>query len=254
MCAAPFYPIDFIGRRYGIIIPKRFGQAIPMKFKDVAYGAFIFAIKTEKSPAYQRMVRDQSLLTRLQTAPSYDDFEKLRKFLIDYGVPWAPKDLATRYTGMWPKIQPYVKQLATENLETCNLNNTAICDAIESAYNCLQNVWGDDAVAGKALHFFNVSLFVMWDTDISNRYCTRYKSYGGAGYRKFLTMMQENAIEITNDFHDLGLTGSPAEYLSSKIGYTTIRPLTKFMDDYNWMTITKSTPATLPDWLLPLFK
>jgi len=221
-----------------------------MRFKDLAWGAFGFAAMTRSDYVgpYQQLVTDPDFLKKLRADPSLNDFQRLRDFLTHYGVPWAPTDLANQYMTIWPHLKPSVQRLAHENLETCDLNNDEIGAAIEDAYGYLQwpHCWGGDTVASKSLHFFNVCLFVMWDSNIQAAYG---KSFGPRGYLEFLQEMQKQAKEIIADFQRLSLARGPAEYLSAQLGYKGVRPLTKLLDDYNWVTITKGWPSIAPDWL-----
>lgn len=222
-----------------------------MTFKDLAWGSFIFANLTRGDSTYQNLVSDWELLARLQKEPSTGDFQRLRQFLVDYGVHYAPTNLAQQYASIWPQLKPHIERLRRETLERSDLNSAEIQREIEAAYSCLQwpHVWGGDTVASKVLHFFNVSLFVMWDTGIQ----VSHQKFGAQGYVKFLQIMQDHAQEATSDFEELALAGSIAEYLSQSLGYHNVRPLTKFLDDYNWVTITKAWSPTIPDWLLKLF-
>jgi len=224
-----------------------------MKFKDLAWGAFGFAAMTRSDylAPYQQLSTNSGFLGKLQTAPSLADFQRLRDFLTHYGVPWAPTNLANQYMTIWPRLKLCVQQLAHESLEACDLNNKKIAAAIEGAYGYLQwpHCWGGDTVASKSLHFFNVRLFVMWDSDIQTAYG---KSFGTRGYLEFLQEMQKQTKEIIADFQRLSLAGGPAEFLSTQLGYAGVRPLTKLLDDYNWAIITKGWPHVAPDWLSKL--
>lgn len=186
---------------------------------------------------------------RLQTNPTLEDFEKLRDFLVHYGVPWAPKDLAHKHLSVWPSLRPHIQQLSTERLETCDFNNRQIRDEILAAFNCLLfGAWGAETVVSKVLHFFNVSLFVMIDSPLM----MHFGKYGSRGYLEFLQNMQIKAAKILIDFQQLGFSGRPEEFLSRVLNYRSIRPLTKLIDDYNWVTISQGWPKTPPDWLLDL--
>lgn len=221
-----------------------------MKFKDLAWGSFVFANLTRGDPTYQNLVSDQEFLARLQKEPSLGDFQRLRQFLVDYGVHYAPKTLAQEYASIWSRLKPHIQRLRGEVLGRCDLNSTEIQHEIAAAYGCLQwpHVWGGDTVASKVLHFFNVSLFVMWDTDIQ----VSHQKFGAQGYVEFLQIMQDHAREVISDFEQFSLPGSIAQFLSQSLGYPNVRPLTKFLDDYNWVTITKDWSPTIPDWLLGL--
>jgi hypothetical protein len=222
-----------------------------MRFRELAWGAFGFATMTQSDylAPYQSLVTDAHFLRRLETDPSLDDFQRLRDFLTHYGVPWAPIDLANQYLTVWPRLKPYIQKLASKSLEVCDLNSEG--PAIKEAYAYLQwpYCWGGDTVASKSLHFFNVDLFVMWDSNIQASYG---KSFGPAGYLEFLQEMQNHMKESIADFKRLSLPGTPAEFLSAKLGYKGVRPLTKLIDDHNWVTITKGWPSTPPDWLSKL--
>lgn len=221
-----------------------------MRFRDLTWGALGFAAMTRSDylAPYQELATDVEFRKRLQGSPSVDDFQRLRDFLTHYGVPWAPTDLANQYMNIWPRLKPWVQQLANKSLAACDLSSKETAAAIKEAYAYLQwpHCWGGDTVASKSLHFFNIDLFVMWDSNIQTAYG---KSFGPQGYVEFLQEMQDHAKKIIADFERLSLPGTPAEFLSRKLGYEGVRPLTKLIDDYNWVTITKGWPSALPDWL-----
>ncbi len=226
-----------------------------MRFKNLAWGAFTFAgmTRNDHMSPYQDLTNDVTFLRTLQTKPSLDDFQILRDFLTHYGVPWAPTNLASQYMSVWPSLKPHISRLANETLEGSDLGREDIADAIKAAYSYLQwpNVWGGDTVASKVLHFFNTQLFVMWDNDIQIAYG---KPYGASGYLEFLKEMQNHAKETIIEFKQLRLPGNPSKFLSQQLGYKGVRPLTKLLDDYNWVTITKGWSLALPDWLSSLYK
>lgn len=223
-----------------------------MNFKELAWGAFLFKYKAgpDDFSYYQPLASDKDFLRRLQLDPSLEDFEKIRYFLAHYGVHFVPKDLAHQYVSVWPRLRPYIQRLSDENLETCDFNNREIQDHILGIFRRMDNrTWGGDTVISKVLHFFNINLFVMIDSDISGH----FSKYGPQGYFEFLQEMQRQALEVLNDFCGLGTTGRPEEFISHRLNYQSIRSLTKLIDDYNWMVITKRWPKIPPDWLLDLF-
>ncbi len=221
-----------------------------MKFKELAWGAFIFKAGYRDYAIYQPLASDKDYLLRLQTNPSLEDFKKLREFLVHYGVPWTPKDLPQKHLSIWPRLQPHIQQLSSERLETCDFNNQQIRDEILAAFNCLLfGTWGAETVVSKVLHFLNLHLFVMIDAPIM----MHFGRYGSQGYLEFLYDMQREAVEVLNDYQKLGLSGRPEEFLSQMLNYSGVRPLTKLIDDYNWVTITRAWPKTPPNWLFDLF-
>lgn len=194
-----------------------------MRFKNLAWGAFVFARMTRNdyTSPYQELATDAEFLNRLKTNPSLDDFQGLRNFLTHYGVPWAPTNLAEQYMSVWPKLEPHISKLPDAAIDLCDLGR--VRDAITEAFALLQwpTAWGGDTVASKVLHFFNVSLFVMWDADIRSA----YRKAGPQGYFEFLCEMQSHSKEIISDFRRLSLGASPNEFLSQQLGYNGVRPL-----------------------------
>lgn len=221
-----------------------------MRFDELGWTAFVYARLNGINTVYEAMVRDKGLLTRLQDRPSINDFQRIRDFLVHFGVHVTPINYAEQLLPLWPRLEPNVKALAGEKLETCDLNSHLKCTRISDIYDCLYfDAWGGDTVVSKVLHFFNVSLFPMWDTDISIEYTTKA---GSSGYLEFLKAMKQHAIEAIEDFKQRNLRGQPSEFLSRELEHTFNRPLTKFLDDYNWVTITRGWPQNIPDWLLDL--
>ena len=76
----------------------------------------------------------------------------------------------------------------------------------------------------------------MWDSDIQSAYT---ELVGAEGYLEFLREMQTQAKEVIREFKELSLPGSPESFLSQRLGCPITRPLTKLLDMYNWMVITK---------------
>jgi hypothetical protein len=221
-----------------------------MKFKELAWGAFVFKNGYGDIYDYQKIALDGAFLGRLRSEPSIDEFQRLRDFLVHYGVPWAPKSLAQQYQSVWPSLRPFLHELSTERLETCIFEETRIQEEIVAVFDALlHKTWGSYTVVSKVLHLFNTDLFVMVDGPIM----TEYKKTGSRGYVEFLQEMQREVCELLQDFKQLGLPGTPHEHLSRMLDYQSVRPLTKLIDDYNWVTITKGWPNTPPDWLVGLF-
>lgn len=226
-----------------------------IKFRELAWGALVYANSykgKQGTRIYDSLVGDGAFLKRLQKKPSLDDFEKLRNFLVHFGVPQAPKTLPQQQLHAWPLLKPHIKVLHNERLETCDLSDSKMQEAIKGAFRCLRwpFVWGSDTVPSKVLHFFNVYLFVMWDSDIRSEYTELPEA---EGYLEFLRKIQTQAKEVIREFKELSLPGSPESFLSQRLGYPITRPLTRFLDMYNWMTITEKWPSSPPDWLLRLF-
>jgi hypothetical protein len=223
-----------------------------MKFRDLAWGAFLYRNRnrgTHGERIYNDLIGDNKFLGRLQDNPLLDDFERIRDFVAHFGVHWIPKAFAKEHLlPLWPTLKPHIIALAEETLETVDFSNPPIQEAIIRAFNWPFEVWGSDTVRSKVLHFFNVRLFVMWDNRISDPY-----HVGGEGYLEFLRQTQIQAREAIADFEKLHDSSSVEAFLSEKLGYETKRPLTKLIDQYNWITISEGWPCSPPDWLLDFY-
>lgn len=107
---------------------------------------------------------------------------------------------------------------------------------------------------GKLLHILRPWLFVMWDEDIRHHYAQECPAIGenAQGYSAFLKRMQGLAEEVNQAFEqvDLAHEGGPAGYLSAQLRIDPPKTLAKYIDEYNWVTITKGVqvpPAWYPD-------
>ena len=244
-----------------------------MKLKQLAFGSFAYAYSTGHDPVYQNMISDRNFLKRMKTQPTKGDCQKIRDFLFKYRITWIPEDFGHQLFSKWNYLKGYVKQIAGERLATCNLESTGVSNTIRHLYALLYtSIWGGDTTVTKVMHFINPDLFVMRDDDITSHYhkpgdkipTWDIEDSGNPsglkiilinhdyGYVRFLTCMQKCIEEINKDFEKLSLPGTTSRYLSEKLGYKPERPLTKFLDDYNWITITKKWPSTIPSWLLNL--
>ena len=225
-----------------------------MKFKELAWGAMVYRYSnkgTQGEYDYNNIIADKQYLQRLLVGPSLDDFEKIRNFLVHFGVHYAPKTLPEQYLNIWPKLSSHVYSVRNQELTTIDLSSSQTQTTIENAFDLLQYpyTWGGQTVASKVLHFFNIHLFMMWDDPIR----AKYDSGGPHSYLKFIQEMQIQTKEAVADFMTLGLSGKPEEFLSQQLGHATIRPMTKFIDEYNWITITRGWPLAAPDWFLRLY-
>lgn len=75
----------------------------------------------------------------------------------------------------------------------------------------------------------------------------------GQGYCVYLQIMQHVANQLYQRFRsaDLnppaGVNQDPANYLSIQMNYSPYKTMAKYLDEYNWVTITKKAPVP-PSW------
>ena len=97
-------------------------------------------------------------------------------------------------------------------------------------------------VASKILGVVNPELFVIWDKAIQRANFPRHQpdSCGaGARYVRFLWDMENAAQSIRQDALDRHEIADPAGRLSKTLGLNPPYPIAKFIDEYNFLTITK---------------
>ena len=85
--------------------------------------------------------------------------------------------------------------------------------------------------ASKILHLLRPKFFVMWDYDIAKEY---HVEMSPKGYLKFLMQCQSLLKSILEEYRKSGIE-DPEAYLSSKYR----KPLTKLLDEYNWLSSRK---------------
>jgi len=132
-----------------------------------------------------------------------------------------------------------------------------VSEVIEHYYNTVGAIgfnFGPTA-SSKLLHILQPRLFVMWDKDIVD--CFREKnqhvSNSGQGYRVFLELMQQTGKEVSRSFHASDLTppprsdDDPVRYLSEQLRYDPPKTMAKYLDEYNWVTITNMVRVP-PAW------
>ena len=107
----------------------------------------------------------------------------------------------------------------------------------------------------KLLHILQPELFVMWDNPIIKQYKRNYRgiSASSQGYFNFLKLMQSFSIEIFKNYNNTHLTPkklpnqTPDNYLSINMRYSPVKSMAKYLDEYNWVTITNNVHVP-PIW------
>ena len=97
-------------------------------------------------------------------------------------------------------------------------------------------------VASKVLAVVNPALFLPWDNSIQQAYFPGARqSTPGAGdrYARFVIDMAHAAEAICKDAVELYEIDDPAAHLSATLGVTPPYTLAKFIDEYNFLTVTK---------------
>lgn len=157
------------------------------------------------------------------------------------------------------KLKPQLQNLNGIHIETETIDLNKLKPIIIEIYDEIRGSlkdyrFGPTAIS-KLLHIINPDLFVMWDGKIRDDYTKNKNSKirdSGEGYFTFLEEMRKIAKEIIDDFRKSksSLGADVASYLNDKLKVRYKQSLAKYMDEYNWLIITrrKGKPILPIDW------
>ena len=176
--------------------------------------------------------------------------ESLRRFLARFGT---HADAAVRAS-----VQAVLQDqaFAARDLRDEHLSGVDIAvsrPTIERAFDQLMGAHGvAHTIASKVLAVVNPELFVMWDNAIYLAYY--YAGYfdsmtPGANYANFLLRMQASAQSIALDAREQHEVHDPAVHVCDELGLQDFCALAKFIDEYNYLTITRGVvdPTNRPN-------
>ena len=220
---------------------------------------------------YKILMQKKPILNNLRTQPAVLPIHDIREHIIEgFLNKWGCRTNNTINSAKMlkrntQKITPYISFLKNENLVTLNFNqkhrfnkkNIKISEIIEKCYNTLRyncTKFGPTTTS-KFLHILHPEIFVMWDGKILNHYkkSTKGVNDSGKGYRIYLEKMQKMACDISNQYGNISLTPPKLkneeinEYLSRNLDFQPVKSLAKYIDEYNWVTITKNAIVP-PKW------
>jgi hypothetical protein len=134
---------------------------------------------------------------------------------------------------------PYLNPLSASALEFDDLR-CATLDIIESAFNSIASVAQvDPDVVSRILVASNPRLFVVWDPAIRDAYFPNDEP-NGATYSQFLSVMRMAALTVISDARASHGIDDPAGSLSGELGLQPGRSLARFIDQYNWLTLSRN--------------
>jgi len=226
-----------------------------MKFNELAWGAVCFYYRSAGDSKYSRIMREAEFLSRLRMAPAeINAAEFEQKVILDY-VNIESYDLLVgqRLAGdilaKIVELQPEMSSLQDVNLLSCDLSDSNLVDKINRVYVELYSVHGLWLTGvSKIAHVLNDRLFALINLEISEH----FKILDGSNSLvQWLGVTQREAKEVTWDSHEQGLTGSPEQFLSDKLGYTDRghqKSLIKFIDEYFWLRFGDNLPVP-PRWV-----
>jgi len=230
-------------------------------WSEFAWAAFLYgALGGDKE--YQKLMREEHLAIQLRKDPRIVQADEFRaKVIRGFLNAWrcrvrnskqAALDLLSVIAHLGPNLE-VLRPLTIADITSAHTDATAECYAQirEVGYN-----FGATATS-KLLHILHKDLFVMWDNPILERFHEREPeiSDSGKGYALFMQRMRELAVEADSAFRAALPTLAPpaeanddaASYLSVRMCYCPQKSLAKYLDEYNWVTMTREVRVP-PRW------
>jgi hypothetical protein len=228
-----------------------------MNFNQLSWGAVCFYYRSIGDSRYNKIMGDTPFLTRLRESPSdispaeFEEKVILEHVNIENYDLLIGHKLAATVLARVVELQPEITSLQNVTLLDGDLADSDLAEKINRVYAGLYSVHGLWLTGvSKIAHLLNDKLFAVLNLDISNYFGMLE---GDTNLVQWLRLMQQNAREVTQDFQEQGLPGSPEEFLSDKLGYTRCgyqKSLVKFLDEYFWLCFGDNLPVP-PRWVPP---
>lgn len=226
-----------------------------MNFNQLSWAAVCFYYRSGGDRRYSKIMRDTQFISKLREAPfdiSIEEFEG--KLILDY-VNIESYDLLLGHN--FPEVvldrivelQPQTLSFQNTTILDCDLSDDDIVGRINRIYTGLCMVYGMRLTGtSKILHVLNDRLFPIIDSRISDYFSL---VDGETKLVEWMKVVQQNAREVTQDFHEQAFSGSPEAFLSDKLGYTRCgfeKSLVKFIDEYFYLSVGDNLPIP-PTWV-----
>lgn len=225
-----------------------------MNFNQLSWGAVCFYYRSAGDKKYSKIMRDTQFLATLRQAPSDINVKEFEEKVILGHVNIENYDLlighnlAANVLAKIVELQPELSSLQNVTLLDCDLSDNDIAEKLRRIYVGLYSIHGLWLTGvSKIAHLLNDKLFAILNLDISDHFKLLE---GNTSLIQWLKVTQQNAQEVTQDFQEQGLSGSPNEFLSDKLGYTSCgyeKSLVKFLDEFFWLRFGDNLPIP-PKW------
>jgi hypothetical protein len=178
------------------------------------------------------------------------EIERLLEFLNRWDSRRSYKDTAPVLLESVPDAISTLRHLTTELPDNGGLDDWDATLVMRAIDRLMADKGVSATIASKILAVVNPELFPPWDNSIQQAYFpgTRPGTPGaGARYASFINNMTVAAMSIRKDaLAHLGIA-DPADHLSKTLGHHPAYTLAKFIDEYNFLIISKGEtyPGTL---------
>lgn len=229
-----------------------------MNFNTLCWAAICFYYRSVGDQRYRRIMMDTVFLTRLRENPKKVSSKEVEEKLIlgyvnieNYDL-LVGHNLAGRVLSKIIELQPEISSLQKVSIRNCDLSDEKTAARINRIYleMCqIQGLWVTGA--SKILHIINDGLFTMLNPSISD-----YFGISGDNLQvvEWFRFVQKQALEVTTDYYDQGLEGSPEGFISSKLGDNDDghqKSIVKLLDEYFWLHYSDNLPVP-PKWIPPV--
>ncbi len=228
-------------------------------WQKFSWAAFLFHI-WYTNDAYIQLMRNEDFTRQIWAdSPNPDNLDvpnivdTIVGFLQGYGCRIAhTPQLARAIQEAFRETVPYLQALYQFEITKVDFNHSIevnrrrktvkeVVQHLYSRYDQIKHI--GPTTTAKLLHILQPRLFVMWDEDIANYYhtCDPQINQTPKGYYAFLAKIQQFAKIVNQEFQKAvsNTQQTPANYLSDKLEIEPPKTLAKYLDEYNWVIITK---------------
>jgi hypothetical protein len=228
-----------------------------MKFNELAWSSVCFYYRSNGDRRYCAVMKETNFLTRLRNQPetlSAKEFGEnaiLGFINLEHYDLLVSHRLAEKVLAKIIEMMPEIKLLSGLSLRACDLKDNQVIEAMINIYSGLRayGLWVTGA--SKIAHLVNDQLFPLLSPSLVKYYSINDDM---ASLKHWLASVQTDIQEVTDDFHREGLQGTPDEFLSNHIGYSSTgcnKSLVKLADEYYWLKYCDALPIP-PVWVPPL--
>lgn len=208
--------------------------------------------------SYELLMGDNEFIERLKKKPGLKELHKIIEFLNKWGcmIKCGNESAKMLLSVITDNLQllDFLRKYSIEDVDfDGKIFGDNFClrvkDLIILLYSKFRHVdfkFGATATA-KILHILVPNLLVMWDKDILDNYQRRNIGVSDSppDYINFLISIKDLSDEISKEFYsaEIHLSGKGKDhgsYLSMIIHCNPPKTLAKFLDEYNWVTITRN--------------
>lgn len=239
--------------------------------KDLEWATFLYNVMGEDKLYFEDLKNVRESLKTGDPGNSVVDF-------LNHWRMRLPSEPVTAEINEWYSGDTVkrLEELPSSLLEL-DFNDSRTVENITALFTSLDELTKiSDTGISKILHIIKPEIFVMWDNEIRKHYLKELQGKnnksGPDAYLNFLRQMQEVAISICKENRNIVLElsmklkrlykGNLRNYTEGpdkarltqairfleKVG----KPITKFLDEYNWIVITKKISIP-PDWNMSKF-